>query len=83
MMSQISAPCCDSDLNLTSLRVKYGKVTFGNKFSSSLKMFIVKGKKIQLGFDNKYPIRGGGGWGGGGSKVRKPILVIVESAIAR
>ena len=55
MMSQISAPCCDSDLNLTSLRVKYGKVTFGNKFSSSLKMFIGKGKKIQLGFDNKYP----------------------------
>ena len=33
----------------------YGKVTFGNKFSSSLKMFIVKGNKIQLGFDNKYP----------------------------
>ena len=30
-------------------------VTFGNKFSSSLKMFIVKGNKIQLGFDNKYP----------------------------
>ena len=27
--------------------------------------------------------RGGGGGGAGGSKVRKPILVIVESAIAR
>ena len=25
-----------------------------NKFSSSLKTFIVKGNKIQLGFDNKY-----------------------------
>ena len=28
-------------LNLTSVRVKCGKVTFGNKFSSSLKMFLV------------------------------------------
>ena len=36
-------------------RVLYGKVTFGNKFSSSLKIFIVKVNKIQLGFDNKYP----------------------------
>ena len=26
-----------------------------NNFSSSLKIFIVKGNKIQLGFDNKYP----------------------------
>ena len=42
-------------LNLTSVRIWYGKVTFGNKFSSSLKMFIVRGDKIQLGFDNKYP----------------------------
>ena len=54
MTSQISGPCCDSDIK-TSIRVQYGKVTFGNKFSSSLKMFIVKGNKIQLGFDNKYP----------------------------
>ena len=57
MTSQISGPCCDSDIlnkNLTSVRVLYGKVTFGNKFSSSLKMFIVKGNKIHLGF-NKYP----------------------------
>ena len=42
-------------LCLTSIRVLYGKVTFGKKFSSSLKMFIIKGNQIQLGFDNKYP----------------------------
>ena len=48
-------PAVTQTLNLTSVRVQYGKVTFGNKFSSSLKMFIVKGNKIHLGFDNKYP----------------------------
>ena len=46
-------PAVTQTLNLTSVRIWYGKVTFGNKFSSSLKMFIVKGNKIQLGFDNK------------------------------
>ena len=41
--------------NFWSLLWLRGKVTFGNKFSSSLNMFIVKGNKIRLGFDNKYP----------------------------
>ena len=54
MTSQISGPAVTQTLNLTSVRVKCGKDTFGNKFSSSLKMFTVKGDKIQLGF-NKYP----------------------------
>ena len=53
MTSQISGPCCDSDIKPD--QCKSGKITFGNKFSSSLKMFIVKGNKIHLGFDNKYP----------------------------
>ena len=48
-------PAVTQTLNLISVRVWYGKVTFGNKFPSSLKMFIVRGDKIQLGFDNKYP----------------------------
>ena len=43
--------------NLTSIRVLYGKVTFANKFSSSLKIFIVKRNKIQLGFDNIYILK--------------------------
>ena len=57
MTSQFSGPCCDSTqtLNLTSVRVWYGKVTFGKKIFVFLKMFIVKGNKIQLDFDNKYP----------------------------
>ena len=42
-------------LNLTSIRVLYGKVTFANKFSSSLKIFVVKRNKIQQGFDSIYP----------------------------
>ena len=54
-MTEIALSTVTQTLNLTSVRVKCGKVTFGNKFSSSLKMFIVKGNKIQLGFDNKYP----------------------------
>ena len=44
----------DSLLNLTSIRVLYGKDTFTNKFPSSLKIFIIKRNKIQLGFDNVY-----------------------------
>ena len=54
-MTEIALSTVTQTLNLTCVRVKCGKVTFGNKFSSSLKMFIVKGNKIQLGFDNKYP----------------------------
>ena len=54
-MTEIALSTVTQTLNLTCVRVKCGKVTFGNKFSSSLKMFIVKGNKIQLGFDNKSP----------------------------
>ena len=54
-MTEIALSTVTQTLNLTCVRAKCGKVTFGNKFSSSLKMFIVKGNKIQLGFDNKYP----------------------------
>ena len=36
-------------------RFGMGKSRWAKKFSSFLKMFIVKGNKIQLGFDNKYP----------------------------
>ena len=43
-------------LNLTSIRVLYGKVALANKFSLSLKIFIVKRNKIQLDFDNIYSI---------------------------
>ena len=42
-------------LDLTSIRVLYWKVTFANKFSSSLKIFVVKRNKIQQGSDNIYP----------------------------
>ena len=31
------------------------KVTFANKLSSSLKIFVDKRNKIQLGLDNTYP----------------------------
>ena len=42
-------------LNLTSIRVLYGKVTFADKFSSSLKIFVVNRNKFQFGLDNIYP----------------------------
>ena len=40
-MTEIALSTVTQTLNLTSVRVKCGKVTFGNNFSSSLKMFIV------------------------------------------
>ena len=59
MTSQSSGPCCDSDIKPDQYKSLVWesqlKVMFGNKFSSSLKVFIVKGSKIQLGFDNIYP----------------------------
>ena len=56
MTSQISGPCCDSDIfKPDQYKSLVWATIFGNKFSSSLKIFIVKGNKIQLGFDNKYP----------------------------
>ena len=57
MMSQILVPAVTQTLKLTSVRVLYGKVMFPNKFSSSLKIFIVKRNKSQLGFDDIYPVR--------------------------
>ena len=45
-------PAVTQTLNLTSIRVLYGKVTFTNKFSSSLKIFIINRNKFQLGFEN-------------------------------
>ena len=41
--------------NGPSRRVLYAKVTFANKLSSSLKIFVDKRNKIQLGLDNTYP----------------------------
>ena len=35
--------------------VLYAKVTFANKLSSSLKIFVDKRNKIQLNLDNTYP----------------------------
>ena len=50
MMSQISGPCCDSDIEPD--QILYGKVVFTCKFTSSLKIFkIVERNKIQLGND--------------------------------
>ena len=40
-MTEIALSTVTQILNLTSVRVKCDKVTFGNKFSSSLKMFLV------------------------------------------
>ena len=48
-------PALTQTSNLTSIRVLYGKVTFANKFSLSLKIFIVNRNKFPLGFDNIYP----------------------------
>ena len=42
-------------LNLIDTRILYGKVTFVNKFSSSLKIFIVKRNRIKLVFDKVFP----------------------------
>ena len=50
MTSQISGPCCDSDIEPMGKGMGYGKVTFANKVSSSLKR-----NKIRLGFNNIYP----------------------------
>ena len=40
--------------NLISMRVLYGKVTFADNFPLSLKIFIGKRHKTQLGFNNLY-----------------------------
>ena len=57
MTSQISGPCYDSDIFKKPEQYKslVWESHVGQQFSSSLKIFIVKGNKIQLGFDNKYP----------------------------
>ena len=52
MTSRISGPCCASDIKLDQFQSF--EVTFANKFWSSLKIFMVKRNKIQLGFDNIY-----------------------------
>ena len=50
MMSQISGPCCDSDIEPE--QILYGKVVFTCKFTSSLKISkTVKRNKIHLGND--------------------------------
>ena len=47
---RIFVPCCDSDIAPNQYKsFVWGLVTFANKFSSSLKIFIVKRNKIQLG----------------------------------
>ena len=56
MTSQISGPCCNSDIKPDQYKSLYGKVMLANKFLPSLKIFIVKRNKIQLGFDNIYSI---------------------------
>ena len=54
MTSQISGPCCDSDIELDPYKkslVSDSHVhprVFANKFKSCLKIFIVKGKESSL-----------------------------------
>ena len=51
MMSQISGPCCNLDiepLNLISLRVLYGKVTFTNTFRCLWRFLLLKEAKFNL-----------------------------------
>ena len=54
MTSQISDPCCDSDIEPD----RFKRIVWENharlQITSSLKIFIV-GKKNQAGFDNVYP----------------------------
>lgn len=54
MTSQISDPCCDSDIDPDPFK----RIVWENharlQLTSSLKIFIV-GKKNQAGFDNVYP----------------------------
>ena len=54
MTSQFSGPCCYSDIKPDQCKNLVWESHVRQQFSSSLKMFIVKGNKIQLGFDNKY-----------------------------
>ena len=55
MKSRISGPCCDSDIKPDQYKNLVWESHVRQQISSSLKMFIVKGNKIQLGLDNKYP----------------------------
>ena len=50
-----SPRCLLTFCNGSSRIVLYAKVTFANKLSSSLKIFVDKRNKIQLGLDNTYP----------------------------
>ena len=56
MMSQISGPCCDSDIKPDQCEslVWESHVRQQMFIYLSLKMFTIKGNKIHLGF-NKYP----------------------------
>ena len=55
MTSQISGPCCDSDISPDQCKSLVWESHVRQQISSSLKMFILKGNKMQLGFDDKYP----------------------------
>ena len=48
LVKSTRVPAVTQTLNLTSIRVLYGKVTFANKFSSSLKIVIVNRNIFQL-----------------------------------
>ena len=56
MTSQISDPCCDSDIEPDPFKriICMGESCAPTILTSSLKIFIV-GKKNQAGFDNVYP----------------------------
>ena len=55
MTSQISGPCCDSDIKPDQYKSLVWESHFRQQIFVVFEDVIVKGNKIQLGFDNKYP----------------------------
>ena len=54
MTSQISGPCCDSDIEPDQFKCFVWESHVRQQVSVVFKIFIVKRSKIQLGFDNIY-----------------------------
>ena len=55
MTSQISGPCCDSDIKPDQCKSLVWESHVRQQIFVVFEAVIVKGNKIQLGFDNKYP----------------------------
>ena len=55
MTSQISDPCCDSDIKPDQCKSLVWESHVRQQIFVVFEDVIVKGNKIQLGFDNKYP----------------------------